>query len=112
MKGKTGVKKPKKQKRESSYDWHDIDDFIRKKYGKDIRDWAGKYSKKGKQQEETEYQDFWHHLCDRYEIHNGATITIYPQEKLEDSDLPAWQREVYEILLKEFGSQIEALCAW
>lgn len=111
MKVKAGVKKPKKLKRESTYDWHDIDDFIQKKYGKDVRDWAGKYSKKNKVQE-VEYQDFWHHLCDRHEIHNGVTITIWPEDALDDKELPAWQREIYEILLKEFGSEIEALCAW
>lgn len=113
---KTAVKKvpkPRKKSR-SDYDWNDIVDYIQKKYGKDIRDWAGKYSNKSKHKksEEIEYQDFWLFMCDVCEIHNGSVVWLFPGDWAEDETCPPWRKEICKILVKEFGFEFQAYVSW
>lgn len=78
--------------------WHDIAQYIQVKYCKNVRDWAGRSTGK-KLDMSLEYQDFWHHIIDEnMELENGSMfyLTYYPSE-----DIPVWQKEIYEILVKE-----------
>jgi len=111
LEGRPGVKKPKKRTRSSILYWRDIETYVKKKYGKDFRDWSGKYSKNG-ENEETEYQDFWHFICDKCDVSNDTTIWLFPGDWMEEDDCPPWRKEVCEILVKEFGSDFEAFVSW
>lgn len=111
LEGRPGVKKPKKRTWPSVLYWSDIEDFVKKKYGKDFRDWAGKYSK-FKTDESKEYQDFWHIMCDKCDISNDTTIWLFPQQWMEEENFPEWAKEVCEMLIKEFGSDFQAFVSW
>lgn len=104
-------KKPKMKSRGKSYDWSELEAFIKRKYKRDIRDWAGRYNGRSTN-DNVEYQDFWHHIVDHHEIHNGGTITIVPEEAMLDENMPEWQKEIYRILIKEFGHEFDALTSW
>lgn len=104
------VPKPRKKSR-SAFEWSDIVEYIQKKYGKDVRDWAGRYSKK-KRNESAEYQDFWHFICDKCEVHNGATIWLFPYDWMEEEGCEDWKKEICQILVDEFGSDFEAFVSW
>lgn len=61
--------------------------------------WEAKFKEWEKENPEPEYQNFWHWIIDRYEIHNGCEITFY------ESEPPAkdWQKEIYMRYIEEFG---------
>ena len=94
------MKKPvKKNRHPPAYLWNEITKWIMHKTGKDLRDWAGRLNKCD---ETIPYQDFWHWLLDRYDIHNGCYIDI----ELHDppADAP-WVKEVMDLLKEELGEE-------
>ena len=66
-----------------------------------------------------EYKDFWHWVCDHYEIHNGCFIT-FSQETLDsyeghDDGMPEWVKTIYGYYLKEFADEngeVEMYVSW
>lgn len=90
-----------------AYDWHDIEEWIRHKYGRELRDWAGKYGKKPN--ENVEYQDFWHLICDQCDIHNGAYfyLGLDPEDYEQE-----FAKEIVKILAEEFPDAPGDMYCW
>lgn len=93
------ITKPKKEYREDpSFEWSDIEDYIKQKYGRDLRDWNGKYGNREVEHEpntEIAYLDFWHWVCDTHEIHNGCFFTLYLRDDIytrDNGNAPKGQR--------------------
>jgi hypothetical protein len=96
------------------YDFHDLTKEVERRAGKSVRDWAGRWDKKygTKAFEATPYQDFWHFICDNFEIHNGATEWMDFDELLKDCD-EDWQKEVCQLYIDVAGhGEHEVLHAW
>lgn len=67
------LEKPK-QKIKKYYDYNKCRNYLEKKYNYDERDYAGKY--KNRYHEDKPYLDFWHWVCDNFDIHNGCMINF------------------------------------
>ena len=110
LRNKTDDKPKLKQVEHKCYYWDEIDEYIRKKYLRDLRDWSGKWvSCHGADPDETQpYQDFWHWMCDHIEIQNDSFVTLWCE--VEEVEEP-WVQEILTILRKEFfeGSDEEML---
>lgn len=87
----------------SAYDWHDIQVYIETKHGFDMRDVKGKFG--GSE----EYQDYWNYLCGVYGFHNGSYV-YFSQEMM--SDAKPWQQAITDLILEEFGEEIEIWIEW
>ena len=103
--------KPKKQIKEY-YDYHKCRDYLQEKFGYNERDYAGRFNKKGKRITkvtlEIPYQDFWHWVLDKHEVHNGSFLTFDRQSLKyydEDKTIKPWQREIYCHYLDEFADE-------
>lgn len=108
------MKKPEPKRQEPAYDWHEISDYIKDKYKRDVRDWAGRWEDKGRN-ESKPYQDFWHWLADKYEPNRGGYFTIELPSSTEFEE-PAkqadWVKEILGILDKEFPEANGLLRCW
>lgn len=98
------MQKPKKHKKEY-YDYNECRDYLQEKYGYDERDYLGMFTGKTVN-DNVEYQDFWHWVCDNYEIHNGCCIT-FDMELLKEKDIyiKPWQKEILKHYLEEFADE-------
>ena len=110
------IKKVKKIKKivKEVYDFHELTKEVERISGKDIRDWAGRWTHKWgtKKFEQTPSQDFWRFICDNFEIHNGCTEYMDFEDILLDCD-EDWQKEVCRLYIKVAGPGIhEVLHAW
>lgn len=52
---------------------------------------------------ELPYWDFWHHMTDSFEIHNGITCGINWVEFGDCGE--EWQQEICKLFVKEFGAE-------
>lgn len=92
------MKKPTK-KTIVCWDYNKCADYISKKLGKDIRNFAGcKFKVRGK---DAPYQDFWHFLIDILNPSRGGFIHL-SNEWLDNCTEP-WHKEIMEAFLVEFG---------
>lgn len=91
------MKKPVEQTFKA-LDWNECEEWIREKYHRDIRNWAGKT---WRPEDDKPYQDFWHYICENYDIHDKGFFTLCEYFK---PALP-WQIEIQEIIFKEFGNE-------
>ena len=117
-KHKTDHKKPKKSDKpkqhlsEPYWDYHEVVDFIEKKYKIKLRGYtpkAGFTEEMIKHQKETyvgsksdPYLDFWHWICEYQEIHNGCYFYLGTQEEVDEKWCPYWVKEILDLLDKEF----------
>ena len=66
------MKKPIKQTFKA-YIWSEVNEYIKQKHGKELRDWSGHFKDNSKP-----YQDFWYHLINTNDsISNGSILQIY-----------------------------------
>jgi hypothetical protein len=99
------MEKPIKENHaEPSYDWNEIRQYIKEKYGKDLRDWCGIWEGTV----DAEYQDFWHWICDHNEIHNPCHFWIFLDD--ENNPDPEWVKGVKAILKAEFDDEDALYC--
>jgi hypothetical protein len=88
------------QHRIKYYDWIEVRPYIEEILGYDVRDTLGKF--KPYTNDSVEYRDYWHFLCDTYEIFNGKIIYICDEDLSHEKP---WQREITDLLIKEFGKK-------
>lgn len=81
------------------FDWKEIEGYIKKEYGKDIRDWEGRFTIKNIE-EKKPYHDFWHYIVDTQEIHNGCVFYLYFDNDTY-GELENWKKEIVDLLVKE-----------
>lgn len=100
--------KPIKHDRSPIYLYSECRDYLQEKYGYDESDYLGKF-KGGQSNEGVEYLNFWHWVCDNFEVSNGGEIT-FNKETLQRAKGPlirtanrTWVREILEHYLSEFG---------
>jgi hypothetical protein len=99
MQKKKIVRKPvRKQRNDPAFDWGELQEWVKYKTGKDVRDWAGKFSKK-EYDDLIPYQDFWHILTDTQEIHNGGYFYLSLREEDYEEN---FAKEIVRLLAKEF----------
>jgi len=96
------------------YDYLEVSLYLENKHGYKEQDYAGMFSPENKTGDFSEtlintdipYQNFWHFITNRTEIHNGCFLImdndwlnteIYGHAKEE------WQRTIIEYYLSEFG---------
>jgi hypothetical protein len=95
------MNKPEKHTR-TFYDYNECCKYIEDKYGIDTRNFAGKTF--GGDNDDAPYQDFWHHLCDSVEMHNGCYFFMSDEAIDEEYGVQEeWIRTIYEYFLSEFG---------
>lgn len=84
----------------TQYDFMKCRTFVDEKYGIDQNDYAGRW-KKGQHNEDAPYQDFWHFIVERGDVHNDSTFTMFESwgEDAED-----WQKLILGYYMDEFGS--------
>ena len=87
---KKKLQKPKLIQPEPYYNWNEINSYIEQKYKIELRSYKSKH-------------DFWHWLCDTYEIHNGLTFDL--ELFFEDKDEVSWILEIFDLLSKEFKTK-------
>lgn len=93
------------------YDWIECKNYIQEKYNIDIRDVAGKYQGNP----DAPYQDFWHSLTDKFEIHNGCYVDFFAGEPLDEWFEHEWEKKIARIFEEEFyveGKEIEFYIWW
>ncbi len=97
------LKKPVPVRSEPHWDFHQVIDYIEKKYEISVRDYAGKFSNKT-YDETTPYLDFWHWLIDGpfSEINNGSYQYLDLKYELENEDTPDWVKEILQKIYDEF----------
>jgi hypothetical protein len=81
------MNKPKKRKKEI-YDYIEIEDFIKKKYKIDLRDYKG--------------EDFWNWLCDVTDVRNDSDNYI-PLSEIDEENVPEPIVEILKMFKDEFG---------
>lgn len=111
--------KPQK-KTKSFYDYLKCSEYLEKKYNYKEHDYAGKYKWEGNKiveyNENVPHLNFWHYVCDHYNISNGCFIT-FSKEFLDDnnSNMPEFVKKIYNYYLDEFADEngeIEFLVSW
>lgn len=105
--------KPEKQTRtEEFWDYYDVCRYIEKKYKISLENYA-KWSP-GKNDDKP-YQNFWHWITDRQEIHNGCFfyLNVYEHTEPEDKYCPGWVKEILKRFYDEFGEdEMRFWVAW
>ena len=85
------------------YEWSEVQDYLEDQFQKNIRDWAGKFGKDGK--DEAPYQDFWHWIINHYDVENGGFLQMTPTWDLGRlTPKTEWCRPILEAL-QEFGEE-------
>ena len=80
------------------YNYHEVIDYIEKKYNIKTRDYAGKFGKDGNTN--NEYQDFWHWVLQGNEyITNGSSGIIYVNEL--SKNISNWIKEILQLIKDE-----------
>ena len=94
---------------------NDVQTKINKNYGKSWFDKAPEDFTKKEQKAHDEYEtlikdtpeylDFWHWVCDTYQIHNGCFIT-FDNHWLEGTNIKEdWIRIIYKYYIDEFANK-------
>jgi hypothetical protein len=91
-----------------AYHWNQVEDYIKFKTGKDIRDWSGKYGANGTDLSRP-YQDMWHWLVYRYDLHNGCyfCLDISDESISWDDTEHLFIKEILAVLREEFPGDIK-----
>jgi hypothetical protein len=106
---KKSIKKPVKIVGDPYWDYHQVISYIENKYQIDTRDCAGKHTGNP----DAEYQDFWHWICDRYDINNGSFFELDIADGLDYDGTYPWVKDILTKLLDEFGEPVMyCLAAW
>lgn len=113
-KKKTPTKPEMKLTGEPAYQWRDVEEWVLHRTGRAMRDWAGKFSKKRDDYEKVPYQDLWHWICDRSDIHNGCYFyLILDDQEIEDTDTEhLFIREIFAVLREEFPEAEGEMYCW
>lgn len=102
---KVVIKKPTAKSRKGKFlDWSECRDYLQLKYGKDLRDYAGKWTAKAG--EDRPYQDFWHWIVHHNDISNGSEFSIVVDEYTNEEP---WVMEILAMIKAEFGNEP---CFW
>lgn len=130
---KPKLPKPKPKRSEPRLDYHEVMDYIEKKYKIDTRGYTPKCGFTEEQLEEAKryggdrvpYLDFWHYLMDHNEINNPCYVYLnllgdYEEGKSEDDGdwdgdskyRPRWVREIQKMLYDEFKPEDGELVCW
>lgn len=90
------MNKPTKQIKEPYWDYHDVIDYIEKKYDIETRGY--------KKKEDGVYRDFWHWYIDCSDISNGCYSHFGLYSFLIDSTgyTPDWVKEILQLIYDEF----------
>jgi hypothetical protein len=94
------VKKPTVKKGPEYLDYHECNNYIEKKYNIQTRDFLGKFQ--GGKANDVEYLDFWHWMCDNFEISNGAIIHVNFEELRQENNPPDWVKHIFTYWEAEF----------
>lgn len=100
------LKKPEPQTVvESFFDFHEVMEYLEKKYKFDMTDVAGRHTKKTFN-ESVEYQNFWHHIIDHCgNVINGCYIYLSmgdPKDEYWVKTTPEWAQKIYGYIRAEF----------
>jgi len=106
------MNKPIPTKRKDIFIFHDMMDYIEKKYNFDMHDYAKKYSDKTAQ--DNPYLNYWHWLIGNcfYELSNGCERYWNILEILEgdpgyEHDTPDWVKEITQMVYDEFKDDLD-----
>lgn len=86
--------KPTKHVSEPYWDYHEVARYIEHKHDVQLENYAG-WKPSGKN-EEKPYQNFWHWISDRQEVHNGSHfyLNVYERDEPENKYTPGWVKEI------------------
>lgn len=122
----SSMDKPQKKSVEY-YEWIDIAAYIERKYGKELRCWG---EMPADWPPGRPYHDFWHWVCDYYEVHKGKLFQFGPGNHLYDAEVakkngpadvedvyisemyPDWVLEVLRAFQAEFGDEFWVRTWW
>jgi hypothetical protein len=94
-----------------AYNWGEIEDYLRYKYKRDIRDWGGRWEN-GAYVPETPDLDFWAFVQQRIDVGNGVFTPFHPKYWAVEQDTQPWQKEICDILVVEFGESFHVFVYW
>lgn len=89
-----------------AYQWNEVVEWVQQQSGRDVRDWAGKYTDN---RPDAPYQDFWHVICNGGGIHNGCFfwVSLNPNDYEED-----FCKEIVSVIAKEFPECEGEMYCW
>ena len=79
-------------------------EYIESLLGYQLRDTLARFET-GKINDDREYRDFWHLICDSCDVHNGSYIHI-PEGEQE------WQKDISKAFYDVFGEDQEYWVQW
>ncbi len=108
------MNKPKIKKVEYM-DYSECCDYLEKKFGYEERNYKKhRYDLADGHPDNPPYCDFWHWVCDRFNISNGSSFS-FSNDSL-DSVEEDWQSEILEHYLAEFGEgpnrEVNLIASW
>jgi hypothetical protein len=111
---KKALKKPKKVNvSEPVYKYDEMVNYLQKKTGRDLRNWAGKTYGTGEASDHFRYLDFWHWLCESELIVNSSftyiPIDFYGDKGPEDPE-DKWIYDILMLFKEEFGEPNNLKC--
>lgn len=125
------MKKPIQKVSKPHWDYHEVIDFIEKKYNIHTRRYTPQSGFTDEQLEKSNgkpYLDFWHYIIKHNEIHNGCYFYMnllgdYEEGRAEgdgdwdgdDEYRPHWVREIEKMIYDEFkpdGGEMKCWVEW
>ena len=105
------MNKPIKHQSEPYWDWDECCEYIREKYGRDVEDWAGRfthYHKKDGLDDDSSlpYQNFWIDVCEYHGSVPGAPFYLWNEPNYDED----WKNEIHRIFSEEFGEGPYVAC--
>lgn len=110
------MEKPQIKTREY-IDFLEVQDYIEHKYNIKLRGYTPQNGFTDEQllktkeeygsHEKKPYLDFWHWICNNYEIHNGCEFVMELDWHLHQNNAkhtPEWVREILKLFQQEFGN--------
>jgi len=94
------MNKPVQKVSQPYWDYHEVIDYIEKKYNIDTRGY--------KREVDGVYRDFWHWIVDMCSIHNGSYFYLDIYGWMTDTDLEyvtEWQQEILKLIYDEFQEE-------
>jgi hypothetical protein len=107
------MQKPKAKQTEAVLDYHEVIDFIQKKYGYNARDFSNYFGHDKNKPKGKEFEDFWGWLVEDGSIHNGCH-TYLPFDFIDDDDTPKYVRTILKDIRTEFDpeNKMDSLKVW
>lgn len=104
------IKPTKRHFHRPAYRWVEIEEFIKLKYKRDVRDWEGKYHTENGStivDQTVDCHDFWKYILDDVQVE----YDMYFYLPIVDNDRDtSWIREIKEILRIEFLDEERMYC--